>query len=218
MQHTDNATDSRLAEINREFSEGFEFLKKYPKSVSVFGAHQAKPGSPSYEDARVLADRIVKELNYAVITGGSSGIMEAANKGAFEAGGQSLGLHIDLPTEQIINSYTTAGANFHYFFVRKVCLAFAAEAYIFYPGGYGTLDEFFEIVTLVQTNKISKTPIICVGSEYWNKLKGFIEAEILEKNNIDAEDMNIFTITDSHDEILEIVKNAPVRTNIPFKA
>jgi len=218
MQDIENTTNSRLAEINREFSEGFEFLKKYPRSVTFFGAHQAKPGDPSYEDARALAERIVKELNYAVVTGGSSGIMEAANKGAYEAGGQSLGLHIDLPTEQIINGYTTAGANFHYFFVRKVCLAFAAEAYIFYPGGYGTLDEFFEIMTLVQTDKIAKAPIICIGSEYWNKLKGFIEAEILGKNNIDAKDMNIFTITDNHDEIIEIVKNAPVRTNIPFKA
>src|SRR5680860_797306 len=105
MQDTDNTTEDRLAEINREFSKGFEFLENYPKSVTFFGAHQAKPGDQSYEDARTLAERVSKELGYAVITGGSSGIMEAANKGAFEAGGQSLGLHIDLPTEQVINKY-----------------------------------------------------------------------------------------------------------------
>lgn len=218
MQDTDNTTGDRLAEINSEFSKGFEFLKSYPKSVTFFGAHQANSGDPDYEDASKLAGRIVKELDYSVITGGSSGIMEAANKGAFEADGQSLGLHIDLPTEQVANKYTTAGVNFHYFFVRKVCLAFAAEAYIFYPGGYGTLDEFFEIITLVQTGKISKAPIICVGSEFWNKLKGFIEAEILGQNKIQSEDLDLFTITDSHDEVLEIVKNAPVRISVPFRA
>ena len=218
MQETIVATNGRLAEINREFEAGFKFLESYPKSVTFFGAHQTKEGDPMYEDARGLAGKIVEELGYAVLTGGSSGIMEAANRGAFEAGGQSLGLHINLPTEQVSNPYITAGIDFRYFFVRKVCLSFAAESYIFYPGGYGTLDEFFEILTLIQTKKIEQVPVICVGTGYWSKLKDFITSEVLGKNNIQPEDMNLFTITDNHDEVLEIIKKSPIRTNVPYKA
>lgn len=216
MQDMNNATENRLAEINREFSKGFEFLANYPKSVTFFGAHQADPGTENYEDARALAGRVVRELDYAVVTGGSSGIMEAANRGAYEAGGKSLGLHIELPTEQIFNDYVTGGIDFHYFFARKFGLAYAAEAYVFYPGGYGTLDEFFELLTLVQTKKIDDVPIICVGSEYWNKVKELLEKEVLARNNIRPQDLNIFTITDSHDEVIEIIKKSPVRTTLPF--
>jgi len=215
MQDNENATQERINEITREFAAGFKFIGNYPKSVTFFGAHQEKEDGPFYQDARKLAGRIVTELGYAVLTGGSSGIMEAANRGAFEAGGQSPGLHIKLPTEQVSNDYITADINFHYFFVRKVCLSFAAEAYIFYPGGYGTLDEFFEILTLVQTKKVESVPIICVGDGYWTKLKELMREEVLSRENMLPEDLDLFTITDNHDEILDIIKKAPVRTRMP---
>ena len=144
--------------------------------------------------------------------------MEAANRGAQEVGGDSLGLQIELPHEQATNKFLTKELKFHHFYMRKVYLSYAAEAYIFYPGGYGTLDEFFEIITLVQTKKIESVPIICVGSEYWNKVKSLLKEEILSRENIEPEDLELFTITDNHDEVLEIVKNAPVRISVPFKA
>jgi len=208
--------EERLTEITRELKEGLELLKDYSKSVTFFGANQTKEGDFCYSDAQTLAGRIVTELNYAVVTGGSSGIMEAANRGAFEAGGNSLGLQITLPKEQATNKYLTKEINFHHFYMRKVSLSYAAEAYVFYPGGYGTLDEFFEIITLIQTKKIERVPVICVGTEYWNGLKNFLTTEVLSRKNIEAEDIEIFTITDNHDEILEIIKNAPIRVDIPF--
>lgn len=217
MQDYDNATANRLTEITKEFQTGFELLKNYPKSVTFFGASHTKTGDPIYDNARLLAGRIVQDLGYSIVTGGSSGIMEAANRGAKEAGGHSLGLQINLPHEQMINGYLTESANFHHFFVRKVCLSFYAEAFVFYPGGYGTLDEFFEILTLIQTGKIDRSPVICVGSEYWNKMKDVLKTEVLGRKNIAPEDLDIFTITDNHDEILEIVKNAPIRDKIPFE-
>ena len=142
--------------------------------------------------------------------------MEPADCGAFGAGGKFFGILIKLPNAQPTNSYLTKSVSFYYFFARKVCLAFGAEVFIFFPGGFGTLDEFFEIITLVQTKKIQGAPIICVGSEYWNKLKGFMEEELIKRGTIAPEDLNLFTITDSHDEILEIIKNAPVKANVPF--
>lgn len=206
----------RIAEITKEFTDGFQFISGYPKSVTFFGSSQSKPGSKYYEDAISLSSKIVKELGYSVLTGGSSGIMEAANKGAAEAGGSSLGLHIKLPHEQVVNSFANRTISFHYFFVRKVCLSFSAEAFVFYPGGYGTLDEFFEILTLVQTEKIPRVPIICIGSEYWNSLKDFVRKELLERSAIQAGDENLFYITDSHAETLDLIKKAPIRAGLPF--
>ncbi|MDO8728723.1 MAG: TIGR00730 family Rossman fold protein, partial [bacterium] len=163
----------RVSEISKEFTEGFDFLADYQKSVTFFGANQFKEDNPYCVDARELASQIVQKLGYSVFSGGGPGIMEAANRGAYEAGGNSLGLLIKLPDGQITNKYITKSFDSYYFFVRKVLLSFSAEAFIFYPGGFGTLDEFFEILTLVQTKKITNVPIICVGSEYWNKLKDF---------------------------------------------
>ena len=142
--------------------------------------------------------------------------MEAADRGAYEAGGTSLGLLIKLPNTQPVNAYISKSISFYYFFVRKVCLSFGAEVFIFYPGGLGTLDEFFEIITLMQTKKILNVPVICVGSEYWNKLKDFMANEMLAKGMVTPEDMNLFTITDDHDEIIDIIKRAPVRESVPF--
>ena len=210
------ATADRLSEIQKEFTEGFKFLSKHPKSVTFFGGSQVKDGSPDYEEARTLASRIAKELDYAVISGGGPGIMEAANRGAKEAGGRSLGLLIKLPHAQPTNQYITDEISFYYFFVRKVCLTFSAEAFIFFPGGFGTLDEFFEILTLVQTKKIEGVPLICVGSEYWLSVKDFIEKEIDKRGFIAEGDKNLFAIVDSHDEIIELIKNSPVRNGLLF--
>ena len=203
--------DSHIDEISKEFREGFTFLKKYPKSVSMFGSSHSSLDNPHYEEARKLATRIVTELGYAVITGGGPGIMEGANLGAKEGGGHSVGLTIILPQEQHINPYTTASKKFNYFFTRKTMLTFAAEAYVFYPGGFGTFDELFSIITLVQTAKIPKVPIILVGKDFWNTFKEFMIKNMLEKHHsIDNNDLNLFVITDNENKILEIIKNAPV--------
>ena len=206
----------RVSAISREFTEGFEFLEDYPKSVTFFGANQFREDNPYYESAWALASRVVKELGYSVFSGGGPGIMEAANRGAYEAGGHSLGLLIKLPEGQVINKYITQSFASYYFFVRKVLLSFSAEAFIFFPGGFGTLDEFFEILTLVQTKKITDVPIICVGSEYWNGLKGFMEREILTRGAIEPLDLNLFHVVDDHTDIIEIIKKVPARSGIPL--
>lgn len=207
----------RVNEISKEFTEGFKFLEDYPKSVTIFGANQFREDNPYYASARVLTSRLVKELGYSIVSGGGPGIMEAASRGAFEAGGNSLGLLIKLPEAQMINSYITKSFAAYYFFVRKVCLSFSAEAFIFYPGGFGTLDEFFEILTLIQTRKITHTPLICVGSEYWNKLKDFMKKEILSRGAILEEDLKLFHIIDDHDKIIEIIKRVPIHVGVPLK-
>lgn len=197
----------RIHEISREFTEGFRFLEDYTESVTFFGASQFKEDNPHYQDARKLSKKIVEELGYAVFSGGGPGIMEAANRGANEAGGKSLGLLIELPDAQPINKYITDSVLFYYFFVRKVCLAFSAKTFIFYPGGFGTLDEFFEILTLIQTKKIQGIPLICVGSEYWNKIEELVDNELLPRGAIRPEDKDLFRIVDDHDEIINIIKN-----------
>ena len=206
----------RIKEITREFSEGFQFLEDYPRSVTFFGANKFKEDNEYCKDAYKLAGKIVKDLGYSVLSGGGPGIMEAANRGAYEAGGNSLGLLIKLPDGQITNKYITREFSSYYFFVRKVCLSFSAEAFIFYPGGFGTLDEFFEILTLIQTRKIEGIPLICVGSEYWNKLKKFMEDEMLSRGIVEKNEMELFQIVDSHDEIVEIIRNTPIHFEMPL--
>ena len=206
----------RVTEISKEFTEGFKFLEDYPRSVTFFSGNQFREDNPYYTDARKLASRVVKELGYSVFSGGGPGIMEAANRGAEEAGGNSLGLLIKLPNEQIVNKYITKEFSSYYFFVRKVFLSFSAEAFIFYPGGFGTLDEFFEILTLIQTRKIADVPLICVGSEYWNELKKFMEKNMLSCGTIMPTDLNLFQIVDDHDQIIEIIRKVPVRIGVPY--
>ncbi len=203
---------ARIERINVEFKAAFELIKNYPRSVSIFGSARVEEGSAHYEHARSLAARIVKDLGYAVITGGGGGIMEAANRGAREAGGQSVGLNIRLPKEQQKNAYTTESMEFSYFFVRKIALSFAAEAYIFLPGGFGTLDEFFEILTLIQTHKIRRVPIILVGRDYWEELHDFMFRNAYRTEHaIGKEDMELYTITDDDNEIIEAIKKVPVK-------
>jgi uncharacterized protein (TIGR00730 family) len=214
---TNNMSEERVALITKEFTEGFEFLKNYPRSVSIFGSTRAEKGDLYYGRAFTLAERIVRELKYSIITGGSSGIMEAANRGAYEAGGNSIGLLIELESGQPTNKYLTASIGFHHFFVRKVCLAFSAEAYIFYPGGFGTLDEFSEILTLVQTRKIKQVPIVLVGIDYWAPLVDFFKKKMLAGNKIEKEDLSLFVLTDDNDQIIEAIKNTPVVFGVPNK-
>lgn len=216
LSEISEATDKRVALITREFINGFEFIKNYPRSVTFFGSARIKQGGHYYEKAKVLASKIVQELHYSVITGGGPGIMEAANKGAFEAGGNSLGLTIDLPHEQLDNKYLTDKEDFHYFFSRKVCLSFSAEAYIFFPGGFGTLDEFLEILTLVQTNKIPKAPIILIGENHWKPLEEFFRNILLKEKMIEEKDLSLYTITDDENKILEIIKSAPIRLGLKY--
>lgn len=211
LREINDRIEERVEHISEEFIRGFDFLKTCEKSVSFFGSARTKEGEDDYEKAKSLSNRIVNELDYAVVTGGGPGIMEAANRGAYEAEGKSIGLTIYLPMEQKTNPYLSSHMGFHYFFVRKVCLTYAAEAYIYFPGGFGTMDEFFEILTLVQTNKIEKVPIILFGSEYWKPLEDHIKEHLLKNKKVDRDDMNLFTITDDEEEVLEIIKNSPIR-------
>lgn len=203
--------NERASRIAIEFDHGLQFIKKYPKSVTFYGSARFPANNVHYKDAARLAFKLSK-LGYAVITGGGPGIMEGANKGAKEAGGPSLGLNIELSHEQILNPYTTDSLSFYYFFSRKTTMSFSAEAYIFYPGGFGTLDEFFEIVTLVQTRKIRTVPIILVGVDFWKPLQAFLEQECLVRHaTVNRRELGLYVITDDHDEILDIITNSPVR-------
>lgn len=210
------AVQKRVTFISKEFTDGFEFIKNYPRSVTFFGSARMKKDDIYYKKAMELAGRIVRELHYSVTTGGGPGIMEAANKGAFEAGGNSLGLTIDLPHEQLTNRYLTDKEDFHYFFSRKVCLSFSAEAYVFFPGGFGTLDEFLEILALIQTNKIPKAPIVLVGASFWVPLEQFFKEILLKNEMIEEKELSLYTITDDEDEVLKIIKEAPIRLGLKY--
>lgn len=195
----------RVFKIMSEFIEGFDIIRRYGLAVSFFGSARATLGDESYKHAEELAARLSKK-GFAVVTGGSSGIMQAANKGAFEAGGASVGLNINLPDVQHYNPYLTERFGFDHFFVRKVMLTYASEVYVYFPGGFGTLDEFFEIVTLIQTKKIRKVPIILFGKEYWEPLLSFIEKNLYEKHaTIDKEDTELYTLVDSVDEAYDFI-------------
>ncbi|MFA6414473.1 MAG: TIGR00730 family Rossman fold protein [Candidatus Paceibacterota bacterium] len=195
----------RIFKIMSEFIEGFDIIRRYGLAISFFGSSRATLGDSSYKDAEELAKRLSKK-GFAIITGGSAGVMQAANKGAFEAGGASVGLNINLPDAQVYNPYLTERFGFDHFFVRKVMLTYASEVYIYFPGGFGTLDEFFEIVTLVQTKKIRKVPIILYGKDYWEPLLGFIEKTMYERHAaIDKADMELFTLVDSVDEAYDYI-------------
>jgi uncharacterized protein (TIGR00730 family) len=205
-------TEQRLHRIDSEFQAAFDFLSKLPDSVSIFGSTRSLPSSSEYEQARQLAGRFVTEKQFAVVTGGGPGIMEAANRGALEAGGISAGLTIELSTGEAVNNYINQSLRFHYFFARKMALSFAASMYIFFPGGFGTMDEFFELITLVQTRKIERIPIFCIGTDYWQPLRRFMEHYMLHPDGYITEaDLGLFTITDDLDLVLECAKYCQVR-------
>ncbi len=193
-----------------EFARGYNLIKKYSRTVSILGSARFKENNIHYKKAQSLAYRIVKDLGYAVVTGGGPGIMEAANRGANEAGGTSLGFVIKLPQEQTINKYMTEYVEFEYFFSRKTLLFFAAEACVYYPGGFGTFDELFEMLTLIQTKKIARTPVILVGKEFWTPFSDLMKQKLaVENNTIDMSDVELYKIVDSEDEIIDIIKKAP---------
>lgn len=195
----------RVFKIMSEFIEGFNIIRRYGLAVTFFGSARASLTDEVYKHAVELAGRLAKK-GFAVVTGGSSGIMQAANKGAFEAGGASVGLNINLPETQIYNSYLTERFGFDHFFVRKVMLTYASEVYVYFPGGFGTLDEFFEIVTLVQTKKIRKVPIILFDKKYWEPLLAFIDTTLYrERAAVDESDMKLYTLVDSVDEAYDYI-------------
>lgn len=195
----------RVFKIMSEFVEGFDLIRRHGLAATFFGSARATLEDEMYQHATQLAGRLVKK-GFAVITGGAAGIMQAANKGAFEAGGTSVGLNIRLPNEQGYNPYLTERFEFDHFFVRKVMLTYASEVYIYFPGGFGTLDEFFEIVTLVQTGKIRKVPIVLFDKDYWTPLADVIEKTLYEKHrSINKDDMSLYTIVDSVDEAYEYI-------------
>ncbi len=196
----------RVFRIMAEFVDGFETLSKIGPAVTVFGSARSKPGTSVYDDAEETGERLVN-AGYAVITGGGPGIMEAANKGAKEAGGTSVGLNIDLPMEQKLNPYTTHSLSFRYFFARKMMLVKYAKAFVIFPGGFGTLDEFFEPVTLIQTRRMEPFPVILVGQAHWEELLKWMKAHLLESGYISPEDMQIFTIVDRPEEVLQAIEH-----------
>jgi uncharacterized protein (TIGR00730 family) len=195
-----------LFKIMGEFVNGFEKMSLIGPCVSIFGSARTKPGDTYYELAVNVARRIA-ESGYGVITGGGPGIMEAGNKGANMAGGTSVGLNIDLPFEQHDNPYIDPdkSLDFDYFFVRKVMFVKYSQGFVVMPGGFGTLDELFEAMTLIQTNKIHSFPIILVGTKFWGGLIDWIKNTMLEAGNISPEDLNLIKLVDTEDEVVEII-------------
>lgn len=197
---------TRLARIGREFNQGFKFISKYDLAATFFGSSRYGVKHDMYKEATKLA-RMLAEKEFTIITGGGPGIMEAANKGAYEAEGESVGLCIKLPTEQVTNKYVKDSLSFHYFFSRKVMLSFASEVYVFFPGGFGTMDEFFEMVTLIQTGKDEDILVVCVGEHYWGGLFDWVKSTVFEENKaISEEDMDIYKLVDSAEEAYDVIK------------
>jgi len=197
----------RIFRIMSEFVDGFSFLANIQKSVTFFGSARLAEDSPYYIQARTLAGKLA-ERGYTVVTGGGPGIMQGANQGAYEAGGESVGLNIQLPNEQRINPYVKRSMSFNYFFSRKVMLNFSAEAFIFFPGGYGTLDEFFDLVTAVQTGKHERNvPILMIGRAYWEPLTTWMHDVLLgQLHTLSESDLNIYTLLDDTDEAVKLVE------------
>lgn len=194
----------RMFRIISEFTEGFDRLADIGYAVSIFGSARTKPDNPYYQHAVDIAARLVKE-GFSIISGGGSGIMGAANKGASEAGGTSIGLNIQLPHEQRPNSYQNISLEFRYFFARKVMFVKYSMGYVCMPGGFGTLDEFFESLTLMQTEKIHPMPLILFGSEYWQHLYNWINDVMLKHGTISSEDIELLHMTDDPDEVINII-------------
>jgi hypothetical protein len=194
----------RLFRILSEFVEGFEELSDIGPAVSIFGSARTSPRNKVYKQTVALS-KLLSENDYAIITGGGPGIMEAANRGAADHGGTSVGLNIDLPMEQKPNKYQNVELNFRYFFARKVMFVKYAMGYVCMPGGFGTLDEFFEALTLIQTHKIYPFPLILFGTEYWAPLRDFMENSMLKNNTITEEDIKLIQVTDDQEEVLDII-------------
>ena len=199
----------RMFHIIAEFVEGFEALADSYPSVSFFGSSRVTSNDEVYKKAEHVA-QLLAENGFGVITGGGPGVMEAANKGALEAGGKSVGVNIELPFEQKPNPYTNIRLSFRYFFVRKVMFVKYAVAFIILPGGFGTMDELFESITLIQTKKIKPFPVFLVGSDYWKGLLAWIKGVVLKGENISPEDLNIIQVIDDPEEIVRTIKKTVI--------
>ena len=195
----------RVLRIQSEFVEGFGLLAELPRAVSVFGSARTPQDSPHYASG-VAIGAALAEAGYAVITGGGPGATEAANRGCSEAGGLSVGLGIELPFEQELNEWVDVGISFRYFFVRKTMFVKYAQAFVILPGGFGTLDELFEALTLVQTRKVTRFPVILFGTAYWSGLVEWIREALLEAGTISSGDLDLFTVTDDVDEVLARIR------------
>jgi uncharacterized protein (TIGR00730 family) len=204
----------RVLRIQAEFVEGFGLLAELGPAVSVFGSARAQPGTAEYQLAESIATALA-EAGYAVITGGGPGIMEAANKGAAQAGGVSVGLGIELPLEMGLNDYVEIGLEFRYFFVRKTVFIKYSQAFVVLPGGFGTLDELFEALTLVYTGKITKFPIVLVGSEYWSGLLSWIRGTVRAQGKISPGEEDLMTIADDAATVVRIITQAHGRGQEP---
>jgi uncharacterized protein (TIGR00730 family) len=197
----------RVLRIQAEFVEGFGLLAELPRAVSVFGSARTPRDHPHYA-AGVAIGAALAQAGYAVITGGGPGAMEAANRGASEAGGLSVGLGIELPFEQDLNEWVDVGIAFRYFFVRKTMFVKYAQAFVILPGGFGTLDELFEALTLVQTRKVTRFPVILFGSDYWSGLLTWIRTTLAETGTINVSDLDLITVTDDIGEVLSVIQAA----------
>ncbi len=206
-QENNDPLDSwRIFKIMAEFVDGFGMIRKYGKAATFYGSARSCLDDSRYREASELAGRLSQD-GFAIITGGGPGIMEAANRGAFQSGeGKSVGLNIELPMEQKLNPSVHESKGFHYFFTRKVMLAFASDVYVYFPGGFGTLDEFFEMITLIQTKKIDQIPIILYGKDFWEPLQEWFAHSLVEEfKTIDRSDLDLFEIVDSVDEAYDII-------------
>jgi uncharacterized protein (TIGR00730 family) len=200
----------RVFRIMGEFVEGFDALAKVGQAVTIFGSARVKPDDPQYAEAMDMAHRLA-DAGFSIITGGGPGIMEAANRGAREAGGLSIGCNIELPFEQGINPYVDIAINFRYFFVRKTMFVKYAEAFVIFPGGFGTLDELFEALTLIQTGKVRHFPVILFGTAYWQGLVDWIRGTLLAEGKISPDDLNLMVVTDSPEEAVRTIVESTSR-------
>jgi uncharacterized protein (TIGR00730 family) len=199
----------RMFRIMAEFVEGFEVLPDVHPAVTIFGSARVSRNSPVYKATEKLA-RLLVENQFNVISGGGPGVMEAANKGAVEGGGKSVGLHIHLPQEQKPNNYANIRLDFNYFFIRKVMFVKYAVAYVIMPGGFGTLDELFEAITLIQTKRIRSFPVVLMDSRYWKGLVDWIKKTLLKSKFISTQDLDIFHVVDKPEEAVAIIKRRVV--------
>lgn len=205
LHRPEETTDSwRVFRIMGEFVEGFDTLARIGPGVSIFGSARTKPEDRYYQAAEETA-RLLCDAGFAVITGGGPGIMEAANKGAVDAGGKSVGCNIELPFEQGMNEYVRIAVNFRYFFVRKTMFVKYAEGFIIFPGGFGTMDELFESLTLIQTGKVRDFPVVLFGTDYWQGMLDWLHGTMLEDGKISAADMKLLVTTDSPQEAVNVI-------------